>query len=518
MSVPVDLRELAVERKPPTAAATRRKTAVVSRYLVPVTLLVGFAAVLGWSLRESLLPATSVTVLPVVASRSESVAAETPLFQAAGWIEPRPQAVMVTALTEGIVDEILVVEGEVVTKGQVIARLIRRDGEIEVQRTAADVRLREAELASAKAEQTAAAALLKEPLSRQEELAAAVAQLTKVETEIARLPTLVRAATAKRDFAAQDVAGKTNAGDAIPAIALARAKSEFESAKSSLDELKQQATSLDREREALAERQKILQRRLELKIDETQRVAEAEAQVAIGEARLQQAQAAHEAAELKLARSDVKAPTSGRVLSLYARPGSRLMGIDRAALVDASTVASIYDPASLQVRADVRLEDVRHVVPGQQVRISSPVSAEQLNGRVLMATSQADMQKNTLQVKVAIDDPPAALKPDMLVQATFLAPQHEGANETSAVRLLVPRQLLQSTGDDATVWVADRTTSTASRRRVTVGAIRSDNMVEITAGLNIGDRLIVSGRESLADGARIRIVEDDPHLGREHQE
>jgi HlyD family secretion protein len=91
------------------------------------------------------------------------------------------------------------------------------------------------------------------------------------------------------------------------------------------------------------------------------------------------------------------------------------MGINRAAAYDASTVTTMYDPKSLQVRADVRLDDVPQVTVGQRVRIETPASSEPLIGHVLVATALTDIQKNTLQVKLAIDDPPAVLKPDMLV-------------------------------------------------------------------------------------------------------
>ena len=44
-------------------------------------------------------------------------------------------------------------------------------------------------------------------------------------------------------------------------------------------------------------------------------------------------------------------------------------------------------------------------------------------GTVLFISSEADIQKNTLQVKVAIPDPPDVFKPEMLVDVTFLAPE-----------------------------------------------------------------------------------------------
>src|SRR5258707_15354903 len=86
-------------------------------------------------------------------------------------------------------------------------------------------------------------------------------------------------------------------------------------------------------------------------------------------------------------------------------------------LQDSSTVLTLYDPASLQVRVDVRLDDVGKVRAGQKVRIETAALPEQpLEGEVLLATSQADIQKNTLSVKVAIHNPPPTLKPEMLCQ------------------------------------------------------------------------------------------------------
>lgn len=192
------------------------------------------------------------------------------------------------------------------------------------------------------------------------------------------------------------------------------------------------------------------------------------------------------------------------------------MGIDRSAMQDASTVLTMYDPQRLQVRADVRLEDVPRVLVGQAVRIDTPVYGQQLTGQVLMATALTDIQKNTLQVKLTIDDPPAVLKPDMLVQVTFLAPpgvKNEG--RTPPLRLLAPRELIQNTDSDKTVWLADQASGTARLRRVTVGSTTADGLVEILTGLNVGDRLIAGGRESLVDGERINITGNDSTIGRD---
>ncbi len=515
MSTSVDLRELAVNRSPAGGLA-RRPRAILSRIVLPCVILGGFVAALVWSLRDTLWIAKPVTVVSLVASRATAVSTSTPLFQAAGWVEPRPQPVVVSALVEGIVEEILAVEGQAVAANQIVARLVSRDAEIALQRAEADVRLRAAELLAAKAGVTSAEALYREPVTLLATLAEADAARAKIETELARLPALLRGAEAKRAFTEKDLLGKTRTSETVPAIAVRRAESELEAAHAQLDEYRQQKTSLNNERQALVKRCEVLQRQLELKIDETRKLAEARASVEVAEAQLQQAHAARDGARLALERTTVRAKTSGQVLALVAKPGGRLMGVDRVATHDASTVLTMYDPQRLQVRADVRLDDVSRVSTGQTVRIETAAHTKPLTGRVLMATGLTDIQKNTLQVKVAIDNPPPVLKPDMLVQVMFMAPPSTPTRQgTTTVRLLVPRDLIQSTDSSSTVWLADQATGLARLRQVTLGGAADGGLVEILTGLNVGDRLIVSGRESLKDGDRIRISGWDGTLGRE---
>jgi RND family efflux transporter MFP subunit len=252
-----------------------------------------------------------------------------------------------------------------------------------------------------------------------------------------------------------------------------------------------------------------LQRQLELKTEEHRQHDEAAAAVALAKSRVAQAHIAVDVAKLSLSRMTVQAPTAGKVLALVARPGGKVMGLAPATTHDASTILTMYDPKQLQVRADVRLEDVPSVATGQQVRIETPAVKGALVGRVIAATSLTDIQKNTLQVKVAIDNPPAVLKPDMLVQVTFLSPptvQSKSDARDSAVTLVIPPDLIRHDGDTPSVWIADRHRGIAELRTVTLGGTTAEGLREVKSGLAAGDRLIVSGAESLNSGDRVRIA------------
>lgn len=516
MTARVDLKQLVVDRGVGAAARPQRRPSVRARFIVPAVILVGFVGVIGWSLRDSLLPTKPVTIVPVVVARAEVQQVGTTLFQAAGWVEPRPTAVMATALVEGVVGELLVVEGQAVEKGQPVAQLVDDEARMAAADAEATLKLRAAELESSRALLTSAQSQLEQPVHLQAALAESEAVLAKLETEINNLPFAIRAAQARSRLAKQDLDGKLSVAEAVPGRSIQRAQSEFESAAAAEEELVQRAPNLEIERDALHRKTEALKRQLQLRTEEHRKVVEAQGNVEIAAARFQQAELAVEAAKLRVNRMTVRAPISGRVLSLNAQPGRRLMGINAASERDASTVVSLYDPGVLQVRADVRLEDVAHVQPGQAARITSAALKAPLVGEVITATSLADIQKNTLQVKIAIVDPPAVIKPEMLVQVEFLAPQvAAGASPEGhdPLRMLVPKQLVIRSGEEVQVWVADLALSRARRANVVLGKAGTDALVEVSQGLTAMDKLIVVGREGLRDGDRIRIVGEDTSLG-----
>lgn len=512
MNTPVDLRELEYRRPRHTDSTVRpRRRHVLSRYVLPAAILSGFGGSMVWALRDTLWPATSVTVIPVIASRAEVHSADTPLFQAAGWIEPRPTPVIVSSLADGVIEKLTVIEGQEIEAGEPVAFLIDKEAKLGVQQAEAEVQHRRAVLDSSKATLEAAKVYFREPIQLQSALAEAEAQLAKVQTEFNRLPALLRATQSKVALAEKEVESKTKSQDAVAAIIVQRARSDLEVARASLDDYAAQAESLGLERVALSKRRDVLKRQLELKVEETRNLAEASAKVHSSDAQVKLAETALELAKLRLERMVVPAPISGRVLHLVARPGTKLMGLAPGSMQDSSTVVTMYAPDSLQVRTDVRLEDLPRVLVGQSVRIETAAVGEPMTGTVITATSLADIQKNTLQVKVAIEAPPAVIKPDMLVQVTFLAPPSPKPldGSESPLRLMIPRGLIDSSSGSSIVWIADQSEGVARRRTITTGAVSSHELVEVTSGLSIGDRLIASGREILTERQRILIRGED---------
>ena len=133
------------------------KRNVITRLGIPVLIVVVTIGVLAVSSYQSFRPSTNVESVTVVVKSIESDLIDetsnqgTSIIQAPGWVEAEPYAVYASALTQGIVEEILVLEGDRVTKGQPVATLIADDNELSLDAALAELQLKEARLHEAKA-------------------------------------------------------------------------------------------------------------------------------------------------------------------------------------------------------------------------------------------------------------------------------------------------------------------------------------------------------------------------------
>ncbi|HBN77658.1 MAG TPA: hemolysin D [Planctomycetaceae bacterium] len=511
----LDLRELALDRLGKSTAEPKvRRKPILTRYLIPGGILLGFVALLSVAVSEQLMPRHKVTVVPVVVRRAEIQQQGTPLFQAAGWVEPRPTAINVAALAEGVLEELLVVEGQSVEQGEPVARLINIDAQLALRQAQNTLQLRKAELESAEADFKAAELRVKYPVHLEATLADAESSLAQAKTNLAKLPHLIKSAEARLLYTRQNYEGKHAAEEAIAGRLIQQALSEYSDAGAQLAELKQRGPYLEKEVASLERKVAAMSSQLDLLIEESQQLKDTRAKQQFAETRVVEAELAVEKEQLNLDRTTVRSPVAGRVLNLVASPGSRVMGMESSSGQSSSTVVTMYDPSKLQVRADVRLEDVPLVLPGQPVEIQTASSKDPIKGRVLLPTSSANIQKNTLEVKVAVEDPPSNIRPEMLVTATFLAPATPDslqADKQETERLLIPRDLIVKSEGGTSVWIvtADRT---AELQQITLGKAGTEKLVEVTSGLDPTSKVIATGQQSLKAGAAVDVV-DEASLG-----
>jgi len=173
------------------------------------------------------------------------------------------------------------------------------------------------------------------------------------------------------------------------------------------------------------------------------------------------------------------------------------------------SIVTIADWASLQAEVDVAETQLARVQPGQRAAIAvDAIPGKVFPGKVRRILPRADRSKATVKVRVdflARDE--RAVLPDMGVRVRFLPDDAPPGVETGAVpdKIVVPRSAVQSGQGGNFVWVVSE--DVARRRAVTVGANLGER-IEISSGVNAGDKVVVRGAERLSgDTADVRVVE-----------
>lgn len=444
----------------PTTRSSRRPPA----WLLPAGVFAGFGALLIGLYRDRLIPPPRVEVAAVLATLFEEApsdagtgapAPEVLLFQASGWIEPDPYPVRAVALVDGVVESVHVLEGQDVEKDQLLVSLIDEDARLSLEVAEGRHRL----LLSAKAVHLAAT----EAVGRKrdavgKEVHAAKSLESGAEDQLAR-------------FAPLAESGAVSQADVIAArLRLQRETALREAAEARWEELKAEL------------------RRMELE------TASKDEEIAL-------AQVAVEQARLAWKRTRIHAPIAGRILRLSAAPGDKkMLNMDHP---ESSTLCMIFQPDKLQVRVDVPLADAARLQTGQRTRIHTGLLAGKVfDGEVTRITGEADVQRNTLQVKVRIADPEDRLRPEMLCRVEFLGEEAVSPGVSSAsgtLALWIPEAALH--GDQ--VWIFDPETGRLARRPVRAAGERKDGHIRIAEGLHPGERVLLAPGE-WREGQRVR--------------
>jgi RND family efflux transporter MFP subunit len=219
--------------------------------------------------------------------------------------------------------------------------------------------------------------------------------------------------------------------------------------------------------------------------------------VAAAEAAFKEARVVREQAERDLGYCALRSPADLpelRVLKVHHPTGVRV------APGPGGDVVSLYDPTNIQVRVDVDQARIKGIRRGTPARIVTEAdTSRRYSGRVLRVEPLADLAKNTISVRVVIEDPDLMLFPEMVARVTFL--NEDIAVEDSGKLILVPRTAVIAEGDAAHVYIAQR--GMAVGREVRLGGER-EGMVEIVQGLHVGQRVILDAT-GLREGQPVRV-------------
>jgi multidrug efflux system membrane fusion protein len=182
--------------------------------------------------------------------------------------------------------------------------------------------------------------------------------------------------------------------------------------------------------------------------------------------------------------------------------GSMIQGPSFVALTASFTMADTAHVKAVFGVPDVALSEVR---PGSTYTVTSEaLPGRRFQGTVTAIIPNADPKSRVFQVEVTIPNPQAKLNSGMIV--TLEVPGSRLAQTVNVVPLPAVVRA-PGTTDKYAVFVAEGNgaEAVARSRPVELGQAFGGNRVQVTGGLQPGDRVIVSGMATLRDGEKIRV-------------
>ncbi len=199
----------------------------------------------------------------------------------------------------------------------------------------------------------------------------------------------------------------------------------------------------------------------------------------------------------------IRAPFSGIAISKDAQPGEMVSPVSAGGGFTRTGICTIVDMQSLEIEVDVNESYINRVSPGQAVTAVLDAYPDwQIPGHVITTIPAADRQKATVLVRIGFERLDPRILPDMGVKVTFLRPEDATAPEARQPTTLVPRDAVRKDGSAAYVFVVHG--DTVERRAVQTGGVDGDRL-EVRAGLQGGERVVVSPPPALADGATVTV-------------
>lgn len=239
----------------------------------------------------------------------------------------------------------------------------------------------------------------------------------------------------------------------------------------------------------------------------TTNVESLQAKIALAKQQVDASQARIGEAQQGVDNCVIRAPFSGIIVSKDAQVGEMVSPISAGGGFTRTGIATLVDMNSNEIEVDVNEAYIARVQPGQKVIATLDAYPNwQIPSHVRTIIPTADRQKATVKVRISFDKLDPKILPDMGVKVAFLNEEESKKaakkNAGPAPKAIIPQSAVHT--DGGTSYVFAVRDGKLERRAVHLGnQVGTD--VEVMAGVQTGDQLVVRGPENLRDGQKVEI-------------
>ncbi len=195
-------------------------------------------------------------------------------------------------------------------------------------------------------------------------------------------------------------------------------------------------------------------------------------------------------AHIRLSKLNITAAFDGVITSLpyYTR------GVDVAL---GAELLGLKEYSRLQLEVSLPGKELGRAGAGQDVRLMNyTLPDDTLSGTVTQVSPALDPASRSFKAMIEIGNPDLMLRPGMFVKAEIVVARSDST-------IVIPKDVIQVRQRGKTVFIVRK--GAAQERIITTG-LDNPNWIEVLDGLEINDRLVVRGFETLRNRSKVKVV------------
>jgi RND family efflux transporter MFP subunit len=195
--------------------------------------------------------------------------------------------------------------------------------------------------------------------------------------------------------------------------------------------------------------------------------------------------------------TDVVSPLTGVVIWRYADTGD-LIQAGTSSDVQSRAVVKVSQSDLLRLRLPVPESAVRYIHQGSLMKVRVDALNRSFVGRVVRFTRNLSIQTRTMETEIDVPNPDLSIDPGMYANVIVELEHRDNV-------LTIPDGAVVRNGTQDTVMVLDQN-NRISEKPITLG-IQGSTLVEVTSGLQEGDRVINGGQSKYQAGEEVHPIE-----------
>lgn len=204
--------------------------------------------------------------------------------------------------------------------------------------------------------------------------------------------------------------------------------------------------------------------------------------------------------------SIIVAPFEGTILTKEAEIGDTI-NPGPSSTTGRGSIATLADLTRLDVETDVAESLLDRVREGQYAEIKVAASPNRgYRGRVRKILPLGDRARETVKVKVAIEDPGDRIFPELVADVNFLPDKSAARDDLGQSFLYVPRSAVVAEAGGAFVWVVDAKFR-IRKRAIKISGDSRDESARVHSGLKSGEIVVNNPSPTLRQGESVKIAD-----------